>query len=77
MLGQLVDISENDVPLGFRSEVIHFLSSLISLLDGRILFQSTLHRATLKLMKSCLADKEKKYEDAMLEVCCRCEYLWK
>ncbi|KAJ3047197.1 hypothetical protein HK097_000151, partial [Rhizophlyctis rosea] len=68
MLGQLVEISENDVPLGFRSEVIHFLSSLISLLDGRILFQSTLHRATLKLMKTCLADKEKKYEDAMLEL---------
>ncbi|KAJ3042542.1 hypothetical protein HDV00_007076 [Rhizophlyctis rosea] len=68
MLGQLVEISENDVPLGFRSEVIHFLSSLISLLDGRILFQATLHRATLKLMKSCLADKDKKYEDAMLEL---------
>ncbi|KAJ3286936.1 hypothetical protein HK104_008833 [Borealophlyctis nickersoniae] len=68
VLGYLVKISEDDVPVGFRSEVIHFLSSLISLLDGKILFQSSIHRATLKLMRSCLTDKDKKYEDDMLEL---------
>lgn len=37
MLADLLRISENDVPVGFREEVIKFLTTLISVLDGKIL----------------------------------------
>ncbi|KAJ3092473.1 hypothetical protein HK102_006884 [Quaeritorhiza haematococci] len=68
MLADLVRISENDVPVGFRAEVIHFLSSLISLLDGNILIQNAVHRPALHLMRVCLTDKDRRYEDEMLEL---------
>jgi hypothetical protein len=37
MLADLLRISENDVPVGFREEVIKFLTGIISVLDGSIL----------------------------------------
>ncbi|KAJ1569712.1 hypothetical protein HK405_005774 [Cladochytrium tenue] len=68
MMANLVRISENDVPFGFRGEVIRFLSNLVSVLDAKILIQNAIHRPTLTLIRWCLADKEMKYEDEMLQL---------
>ncbi|KAJ3192732.1 hypothetical protein HK101_006026 [Irineochytrium annulatum] len=68
MMAQLVKISENDVPLGFRGEVIRFLNNLVAVLDSKLMIQNAIHRPTLTLIRLCLADKEKKYEDEMLEL---------
>ncbi|KAI9355331.1 Retinoic acid induced 16-like protein-domain-containing protein [Zopfochytrium polystomum] len=68
MMAQLVRFSENDVPLGFRGEVIRFLNHLVSVLDANILIQNAIHRPTLTLIRWCLADKERKYEDEMLQL---------
>ncbi|KND04303.1 uncharacterized protein SPPG_00036 [Spizellomyces punctatus DAOM BR117] len=68
MLGQLVKLSQADVPLGFRGEVIQTISSLISLLEGKSLFHKSVNGAAVALMRSALASRDHKYEDAMLEL---------
>ncbi|KAI8803769.1 hypothetical protein BJ742DRAFT_872309 [Cladochytrium replicatum] len=55
LLGHLIRISESDIPDGFRGEVIHFLSSFIGLLDGKI--QNAIHRPTLYLLRKPLHDR--------------------
>ncbi|KAI8810376.1 Retinoic acid induced 16-like protein-domain-containing protein [Cladochytrium replicatum] len=69
MLGHLIRISESDIPEGFRGEVIHFLSSFIGLLDGKILIQNAIHRPTLYLLRKSLSDRTSmRYEEEMLEL---------
>jgi hypothetical protein len=66
IMAQLVKISENDLPIGFRGEVIRFLANLITVLDSKILIQNAIHRPTLSLIKMALLDKEQKYENDLL-----------
>ncbi|KAJ3217740.1 hypothetical protein HK099_005358 [Clydaea vesicula] len=68
MLADLIRISENDVPVGFREEVIRFLTNLISVLDGKLLIQNSIHRPVLHLIRQCTIGKEHKYDDLMLEL---------
>ncbi|KAJ3308224.1 hypothetical protein HDU76_004059, partial [Blyttiomyces sp. JEL0837] len=68
MMAQLVKISENDVPVGFRGEVIRFLNHLISVLDAKLMIQIAIHRPTLTLIRWSLSDKDRKYEDEMVEL---------
>ncbi|KAI8998003.1 Retinoic acid induced 16-like protein-domain-containing protein [Gaertneriomyces semiglobifer] len=63
MLGQLVTMSEHDRPFGFRREVINFLSSLVSLLEGQSLFHKSINGAAALLMK-----EDSKWEVAILEL---------
>ncbi|KAJ3100823.1 hypothetical protein HDU96_010202 [Phlyctochytrium bullatum] len=68
IMAQLVKISENDVPIGFRGEVIRFLNNLVSVLDPNILIQNAIHRPTLTLLRLSMGDKEILYEDDLVEL---------
>ncbi|KAJ3098194.1 hypothetical protein HDU97_004203 [Phlyctochytrium planicorne] len=68
MMAQLVKISEADVPLGFRGEVIRFLNHLISVLDSNLMVQAPIHRPTLALIRGSSEMKEGAYEDDLVEL---------
>ncbi|KAJ3219749.1 hypothetical protein HDU67_009561 [Dinochytrium kinnereticum] len=68
MMATLVKISENDVPNGFRGEVIRFLNHLISVLDPNLMIQNAIHRPTLSLIRASSGDKEGTYEDDLVEL---------
>ncbi|KAJ3121980.1 hypothetical protein HK098_003240 [Nowakowskiella sp. JEL0407] len=68
MLGHLIRLSEADVPRRFRGEVCHFISQLISLMDGKFLVQNAVHRPILYLLRRSLQEREPRYEDKMVEL---------
>ncbi|KAH6592594.1 hypothetical protein BASA50_007970 [Batrachochytrium salamandrivorans] len=56
-LDHLVTLSKNDVPSGYRSEVIRFTSNLIGLIHQRFLFSHCIHRPIVRLITSCLGSR--------------------
>ncbi|KAH6565611.1 hypothetical protein BASA62_007111 [Batrachochytrium salamandrivorans] len=67
-LDHLVTLSKNDVPSGYRSEVIRFTSNLIGLIHQRFLFSHCIHRPIVRLITSCLGSRDMKFHEAMLEL---------
>lgn len=67
ILTDLVKISENDVPVGFRAEVMHFSSSLVQFLDNRILSQVAITRPLLQLI-TMHASGSDTYDEDVLEL---------
>eukprot|EP00842_Homolaphlyctis_polyrhiza_P006036 jgi/Hompol1/6433/HPOL_002854-RA len=68
ILGHLVTLSENDVPLGYRTEAIRFTSNLIDLINPRFLFNNRIHRPIVRLIENCMTSKDFRFHDAMLEL---------
>ena len=56
MLGTLVRLSEPDRPSGVQVEVLRAVHNLITDLDEQFLVHSVVHRAVLRLLKSCVGD---------------------
>lgn len=66
ILTDLIRISETNAPSGFRCEVIHFLANTISLLDGNLLIQNSIHRPALHLMRTFIPTGEQ--DEAIVEL---------
>ncbi|CAG8446264.1 1762_t:CDS:2 [Ambispora leptoticha] len=60
ILTDLVELSEQDHPLGIRGEVIRTVASLINLLDDRFLVHNAVHQPTLRLLRDCVQNEEEK-----------------
>ena len=57
MLGQLVRLSESDRPFGIQLEVLRSVQSMVVLLDEQFLVHSVVHRAILRLLRTCVGDE--------------------
>lgn len=57
MLGTLVRLSEPDRPSGIQLEVLRTVQNMVVLLDEQFLVHSAVHRAVLKLLKTCVGDE--------------------
>ncbi|KAI8825146.1 Retinoic acid induced 16-like protein-domain-containing protein [Fimicolochytrium jonesii] len=68
VLGQLVDMSAADSPIGFRKHVIQTISSLIGLLEGQSLYHKSVNGAITVLINESLGQRNPKYEGEMLEL---------
>ena len=56
MLGTLVRLSESDRPAGIQAEVLRAVSNMVVLLDEQFLVHSVVHKAVLRLLRSCVGD---------------------
>lgn len=56
MLGALVRLSEPDRPAGIQVEVLRTVQSMVVLLDEQFLVHSAVHRAVLRLLRTCVGD---------------------
>ena len=56
VLGQLVRLSEADRPSGIQAEVLRTVQNMVVLLDEQFLVHSVVHRAVLRLLKTCVGD---------------------
>ena len=56
VLGQLVRLSEADRPAGIQVEVLRTVQNMVILLDEQFLVHSAVHRAVLRLLKTCVGD---------------------
>ncbi|KAI9155986.1 hypothetical protein H9P43_009096 [Blastocladiella emersonii ATCC 22665] len=54
VLDKLVELSENDQPAGLRGHVIRAFTALVARLDDRFLIHDPVHRASVRLIHSCL-----------------------
>ncbi|KAL5490270.1 hypothetical protein ACEPAI_5103 [Sanghuangporus weigelae] len=57
VLGTLVRLSEPDRPSGIQLEVLRAVQNMVVLLDEQFLVHSAVHRAVLKLLKTCVGDE--------------------
>ena len=57
MLGTLVYLSESDRPAGIQAEVLRTVNSMISALDDHFLVHSAVHRAVIRLLRTCAGDE--------------------
>ncbi len=53
-----MSLSEKDEPRGIKAEVIRAFANLVTLLDARFLGRASVHRALLRLIRSCVSDEE-------------------
>lgn len=56
VLGTLVRLSETDRPSGIQAEVLRAVQNMIVLLDEQFLVHSAVHRAVLRLLRTCVGD---------------------
>lgn len=56
VLGTLVRLSELDRPAGIQAEVLRTVQNMVVLLDEQFLVHSVVHRAVLRLLKTCVGD---------------------
>ncbi|KDQ19869.1 hypothetical protein BOTBODRAFT_125345 [Botryobasidium botryosum FD-172 SS1] len=57
VLFTLVRLSENDRPSGVHGEVLRAISNMVVLLDEHFLVHSAVHRAIIRLLRSCVGDE--------------------
>ena len=57
VLGTLVKLSELDRPAGIQLEVLKTVQNMVVLLDEQFLVHSVVHRAVLRLLKTCCGDE--------------------
>jgi hypothetical protein len=56
VLGQLVRLSEHDRPSGIQAQVLRTVQNMVVLLDEQFLVHSAVHRAVLRLLRTCVGD---------------------
>ncbi|KAL0581754.1 hypothetical protein V5O48_000336 [Marasmius crinis-equi] len=56
VLGTLVRLSETDRPYGIQAEVLRAVQNMVVLLDEQFLVHSAVHRAVLRLLRTCVGD---------------------
>jgi len=56
VLGTLVRLSEPDRPAGIQAQVLRAVSNMVVLLDEQFLVHSAVHRAVLRLLRTCVGD---------------------
>lgn len=56
VLGTLVRLSETDRPFGIQAEVLRAVQNMVVLLDEQFLVHSAVHKAVLRLLRSCVGD---------------------
>ncbi|TFK92418.1 hypothetical protein K466DRAFT_650479 [Polyporus arcularius HHB13444] len=56
VLGTLVKLSEADRPFGIQAEVLRAVQNMVVLLDEQFLVHSAVHKAVLRLLRSCVGD---------------------
>ncbi|KAI0699722.1 Retinoic acid induced 16-like protein-domain-containing protein [Cytidiella melzeri] len=56
VLGTLVRLSETDRPFGIQAEVLRSVQNMVVLLDEQFLVHSAVHKAVLRLLRSCVGD---------------------
>ena len=56
VLGSLVRLSEPDRPSGIQAEVLRTVQNMVVLLDEKFLVHSAVHRAVLRLVRTCVGD---------------------
>ncbi|KZV93390.1 hypothetical protein EXIGLDRAFT_613050 [Exidia glandulosa HHB12029] len=57
VLGTLVFLSENDRPAGVQAEVLRTVNSMIVSLDEQFLVHSAVHKAVIRLLRTCAGDE--------------------
>lgn len=53
VLGKLVNLAEKDQPKGLTGETIRTFAGMINLLDDRFLVHNSVHKPTVKLLRTC------------------------
>ncbi|KAF9123369.1 Guanosine-diphosphatase [Mortierella sp. 14UC] len=53
VLGKLVNLAEKDQPKGLAGETIRTFAGMINLLDDRFLVHNSVHKPTVKLLRTC------------------------
>ncbi|KAI0798043.1 Retinoic acid induced 16-like protein-domain-containing protein [Abortiporus biennis] len=56
VLGTLVKLSETDRPFGIQAEVLRSVQNMVVLMDEQFLVHSAVHKAVLRLLRSCVGD---------------------
>ena len=56
VLGTLVRLSEPDRPSGIQVEVLRTVQNMVVLLDEQFLVHAVVHRAVLRLLRTCVGD---------------------
>ncbi|KAH8107083.1 Retinoic acid induced 16-like protein-domain-containing protein [Cristinia sonorae] len=56
VLGILVKLSETDRPSGIQAEVLRSVQNMVVLMDEQFLVHSAVHKAVLRLLRSCVGD---------------------
>jgi len=56
VLGSLVRLSEPDRPSGIQAEVLRTVQNMVVLLDEQFLVHSAVHRAVLRLVRTCVRE---------------------
>ncbi|KAF5315746.1 hypothetical protein D9611_004683 [Ephemerocybe angulata] len=56
VLGTLVRLSETDRPRGVQAEVLRAIQNMIVMLDEQFLVHSAVHKAVLRLLRTCVGD---------------------
>ncbi|KAJ3759862.1 Retinoic acid induced 16-like protein-domain-containing protein [Lentinula raphanica] len=56
VLGTLVRLSEADRPFGIQAEVLRAVQNMVVLLDEQFLVHSAVHKAVLRLLRTCAGD---------------------
>ncbi|ESK96958.1 hypothetical protein Moror_6536 [Moniliophthora roreri MCA 2997] len=56
VLGTLVRLSETDRPYGIQAEVLRAVQNMVVLLDEQFLVHSVVHKAVLRLLRTCAGD---------------------
>jgi hypothetical protein len=56
VLGTLVRLSESDRPSGIQVEVLRAVQNMVILLDEQFLVHSVVHKAVLRLLRTCVGD---------------------
>lgn len=56
VLATLVRLSEADRPSGIQAEVLRAVQNMVILLDEQFLVHSAVHRAVLRLLRTCVGD---------------------
>lgn len=56
VLGTLVRLSETDRPRGAQAEVLRAVQNMIVMLDEQFLVHTAVHKAILRLLRTCVGD---------------------
>ena len=63
VLGTLVKLSEPDRPFGIQVEVLRSVQNMVVLLDEQFLVHSAVHKAVLRLLRSCVGEDVQEHLD--------------
>ncbi|KZP01225.1 hypothetical protein CALVIDRAFT_594730 [Calocera viscosa TUFC12733] len=62
VLATLVRLSSKDRPFGVRAEVVKAMLNLVVLMDEHFLVHATVHKAVLRLLRSCVRDESQSFD---------------